>query len=478
MNTLENSRPSGLEVNPCAWRPRNYADVKALSKSTKINVPDLLAMSCLNDPVYIMPAQAVTGKWFADLWDRFNLPNGVHLRRIHYKLVSQADPVLMPNGKPYENTDPCWQFLGAASKAARCLEMVPATSFIDARNPDAVLFRDYGEQVPTTLNMAEVCWDLPEIKADLAEDLDGWEFPTMELSGLEPDDYDHPFHLELITEKSTMDDVLVPLCEEMRVNYAPMSGFASITGIIGLLHRVKASGKPGAVLYVSDFDPAGSHMPVAVSRQIEFWRPVYCPGIDVVLNPVILTLEQVNRYNLPPIPIKETDKRQNNFKERYGVEGATELDALEALHPGELAKIFRKAVRPYLDSDCHNRVILERRRFRREVNEDWNESSIFQSYSLDRLKDQIASVVGRFKDDLEVLRQEMEDELRPLKDERDSLLQEIKNSFDVFAEAYTIPDRPVSPLGLPDEFNGLFDSRRDYLDQIGFYKTSGTDGGS
>jgi hypothetical protein len=33
----------------------------------------------------------IKAKWFASLWERFDFPRGVHLRRIHDQLVSQ-DP--------------------------------------------------------------------------------------------------------------------------------------------------------------------------------------------------------------------------------------------------------------------------------------------------------------------------------------------------------------------------------------------------
>jgi hypothetical protein len=63
---------------------------------------------------------------------------------------------------------------------------------------------------------------------------------------------------------------------------------------------------------------------------------------------LFLTRDQVQRYRLPSVPLKGTDRRGPGFLERYGCD-ATELDALEELHPGELEKIVRKAVRPYRD---------------------------------------------------------------------------------------------------------------------------------
>ncbi len=54
-------------------------------------------------------------------------------------------------------------------------------------------------------------------------------------------------------------------------------------------------------------------------------------SVDVRVFPVVLTLDQVQYYQLPRTPIKETERRRGGFEGRYG-EDAVELDALEALY--------------------------------------------------------------------------------------------------------------------------------------------------
>jgi hypothetical protein len=89
-------------------------------------------------------------------------------------------------------------------------------------------------------------------------------------------------------------------------------------------------------------------MPVAVARQMEFWRQDDAPGADIKLTPLALTRDQVITYQLPRLPIKESDVRQAGFEERYGA-GAVEWEALEALYPGVLADLVRDAIAPYRD---------------------------------------------------------------------------------------------------------------------------------
>lgn len=459
--------------------PRHYEDIKALAKTTGRRIPDLLALSRSNDPFFISPAQTQQAEWFAGLWGRFNLQDVVHIRHIHYMLVSQAEPVVMVDGRPYQNTELCWTYLGNASKAARCLGRVAADSLKDARNPDVTLSREYPARPDCGMRLGfdwmgeSMGWNLPRIDTHLADGLD-WSVPGVQVDGYEPTDHDQPFHLELISEKSTMDDVLVPLCADLRINYAPATGFQSITGAVALLKRLRQAHKPGVVFYISDFDPAGSFMPPAVARQLEYWLPTFAPGLDVLLLPVVLTLEQVRHYRLPAVPIKETDHRQAGFKERFGVEGATELDALEALHPGELERVIRQAVAPYRDAHAERGAARIAWQAERVANERWKATSASHRERLEQVQEQATAIVGSYSARLEALQAALNAELAPLERELTGLRQAVQAEFDAFVQQAERPDRYTSPVALPapERFAGLFDSRRDYLEQLRFYKAT------
>jgi hypothetical protein len=117
----------------------NYDTIKALAKERGGRVADLIALAPQNDPFYVGNESTRAGaEWFATLYTKFGYRQGVHLRRVHYQIVSQDPPVDMPNGKAYENTDNCWKYLGQASKWARYLHLVDADDFDDKRNPDPV----------------------------------------------------------------------------------------------------------------------------------------------------------------------------------------------------------------------------------------------------------------------------------------------------------------------------------------------------
>ena len=90
---------------PIAADPANsldHAGLKALAK--ELNRPLFTLEVLRNDPFTAgVPARKAGAEWFAALWQQQIKP-GAHLHRIHYILVSQKKPVLMRDGRPYENT--------------------------------------------------------------------------------------------------------------------------------------------------------------------------------------------------------------------------------------------------------------------------------------------------------------------------------------------------------------------------------------
>ena len=95
-------------------------------------------------------------------------------------------------------------------------------------------------------------------------------------------------------------------------------------------------------------------MPVAVARKIEFL--IQDQDHDVQLHPVVLSRQQTIDYALPRTPIKDTERRKTGFENQHG-QGATELDALEALHPGALRTILTSYIRRYYDTGLDSSVM-------------------------------------------------------------------------------------------------------------------------
>ena len=448
--------------------PRGYMDIKELAKRAGTAIPNLLALSRNNDPFFVgTKAHRAQAEWFVDIWQKYKFGDGVHLRRIHYQVVSQAEQVYLHNGKPYQNTESCWGYMTTAAKYARILGLVEAHLFVDKRNPDPHILADgesYAARPEVSIYEPDE-WELPKIDADLGESVEfDFRFPVVD--GYDYDQSCQPYLLEVWIEKSTMNSELFPICRSMGANLVTSIGFQSITAAVNLLQRAKDAGKPARVFYISDFDPAGDGMPVAVSRQLEYWREIYAPEIDVKLTPLLLTKEQVREYRLPRIPIKDSDLRKEAFEDRYG-EGAVELDAMEAIYPGELAGIVQDALRPYVDEQLETKLDEAREMAEGRVRNEWWNLMLDEMSELAAIRAETEDIVERYSGELESLNDRLQEELEPIRAHLEDVWQAVQaksNTFEI-----DLPPRP-EPETDPAEKDWLFDSKRGYMEQLSHYQ--------
>jgi hypothetical protein len=426
----------------------DYEYIKQLARETGQRVTDLIPLAPQNDPFYTgTPGDWALAQWFAALWQAFRYTTRVHIRRVHYQIISQKPPVMLPNGKPYENTEECWNILNLASKAARYLRLVDPAAFNDRRNPDPVVFADHDEYEPEVATALRL-W---------ASDLRLPSFPELPTYTIRNFKGAQGYHLEVWCEKSTMNDVLVPLCRDYGANLQTGLGELSITATLALVNRLQEADKPARIFYVSDFDPAGQSMPVSVSRKIEYFVRTLGLDIDVRVFPVILTLEQVQYYQLPRTPIKETERRRGGFEDRYG-QGAVELDALEALYPGELLSVLRAFMNQYYDLTLTERV--ERVRLQLEHDLASIKQMVLSRYApeIASLRSEHARLQADFAGRMEGYSQALKSVWLAMKSELDVSLPGL--------DAYGVPQPHVyDELG-----DGLYNTERDYLEQIEAYK--------
>ncbi|HEY6408870.1 MAG TPA: hypothetical protein VIY29_15520 [Ktedonobacteraceae bacterium] len=426
----------------------DYETIKQLAKEMSCKVTDLIPLAPQNDPFYTgTPSDWMLGEWFARLWQAFGYQDKVHIRRVHYQIVSQRSPVLLPNGKPYENTAECWDTLNMASKAARYLQLVDPAAFSDRRNDDPVLYAPSSVSTP----QIQVYGNLWRSSLELPNFPNPPEYGTSGFQGMQR------YHIEVGCEKSTMNDVLLPLCERYQANLQTGSGELSITATLALAHRLAYANKPARIFYVSDFDPAGQSMPVAVSRKLEYFIRRYELDLDVRVYPVVLTLDQVQYYGLPRTPIKETERRRQEFELRHG-EGAVELDALEALYPGELQAVLARSIEEYYDTSLDEQVAAVEQELQERL-----------STLREQVVDGFASEIDGLREEYTQLRDEFTARAEGCRTRIVEVWQAMKQELVLSAPRLagnTLPQAAqASEIG-----EGLYDSTRDYIQQIEAYK--------
>jgi hypothetical protein len=426
-----------------------YATIGALADEIGCRREDLIALSSDNDPFYVQrPSRVAEAQWFAGLWESLGFKSGSHLRRLHYTIISQEQLILKPNGAPYLNTENDWKTLLSASLSARYLRLIPDGALADHRNdPPIINASNPGTRQPWMFVAGDY-------QAELAQ-----HTPTNDVSppGVLVLDLTvaQPCLVEVWVEKSTQNDVLVPLARRLGFNLVSGTGETSEILARHAVERAISDGRPTRILYVSDFDPGGRSMPVALARKIEFWIREADLDLDVTLDPIVLTPEQCEQYRLPRTPLKKTERRAAKFEKRFG-EGATELDALEALHPGELTRIVENEVCRYIDTTLPSRVAEVNFRHWREIRRV--EGEVLKNYDIADVQRRYDELKDAFKAGAEALEEETQ-ELWP------QIAEELEAIIPAFDPEDMPEPRPASPPDAP-----LFDSGRSYLDQIDAYR--------
>jgi hypothetical protein len=307
---------------------------------------------------------------------------------------------------------------------------VDIASFDDRQNPDPIIY--------LPVDVAE-----PTIGVKMPDRPDVPEPPATVLYASDPP---QKYYVELWCEKSTCRGELSTIAERYKLNVQLAKGEISLTACRNMLQRALASRRPVRILYLSDFDPGGQSMPVAAARKLEWLISEQEAKLDVQLLPILLDHDQCVRYRLPRIPIKETERRAARFEERFG-DGATELDALMAIHSGELERIVEREVLRYYDSTLSDR-------FDRASRDVLRELALVDHAVHSRHAESIQSLQERYaelNEEAELLFETIAEELRE---------QTIGISCP-FAEA-AAGDEAADPL---------FDARRDYVAQIDRYRS-------
>lgn len=383
--------------------------------SERLKLKDLLAMNADCDPFYAgRESRKILAEWFEGIFDKFGV-SGMHLRRLHYKIIDQAKtPNIKPfYGRVYQNTKKEWKILNNASAQARHLGLVSYDDFVDRRNPPPKVTMEHSTEPLYDLRSSVTGVEVTEGTCPNAY----LDFNEMQL---------HPYHVEIWAEKSTMDDILVPLCEKYRVFLMTGAGFESLTHINDLIRRLQSFNKPCRIFYINDYDFAGQNMPRQLGTQLAFRRQKegLLDQLDVRIRPIILLKEQVKQYQLPGAP----DKKQ------------TELDALEALHPG----VFEEIVKSHLLKYINLKVIEEIESHLERARKHWEGKMVF-------------AVLGKF-----------EEELKDLYNKTDGLCERIRKVVNqVEKPKLDLPSLPE----IAEKEDWFFDSKRDYFQQLKKYKS-------
>ena len=127
-------------------------------------------------------------------------------------------------------------------------------------------------------------------------------------------------YIEVWLEKDALSGIFERQLDGYGVTLNVGRGYDGWTSIHNAADRF-GSGEGGTILYFGDFDPSGENMFESLIERLAFF------DCQPKLIKCALTLDDIERYNLPPAPAKKTDTRAAHFIAKYG-NRTVELDAL------------------------------------------------------------------------------------------------------------------------------------------------------
>jgi hypothetical protein len=147
---------------------------------------------------------------------------------------------------------------------------------------------------------------------------------------------------EVWIEKDALVGVIETPCNALRVPYFACRGYSSQSAQYeagARFRRARRAGQKPIVFHLGDHDPSGLDMTRDNADRLNMFA-----RSDVVVRRLALTFQQVQQYDPPPNPAKETDSRSGPYIEQYGGE-SWELDALEPTVIGDLIRTAVASVR-------------------------------------------------------------------------------------------------------------------------------------
>jgi hypothetical protein len=157
-------------------------------------------------------------------------------------------------------------------------------------------------------------------------------------------------HCEIWCEKDALSGVIYPITSQYDVSLMTARGYSSLSFLAGAAEEITEIGKPAYIYHLGDYDPSGQD----AARKIEEELRELAPDAEIHFERLAVTPEQIERWNFPTRPTKQSDSRAKGFGDI-----SVELDAIPSTC---CARSFRTRSM----STCRSTSLTSSRRQRRE----------------------------------------------------------------------------------------------------------------
>lgn len=164
-------------------------------------------------------------------------------------------------------------------------------------------------------------------------------------------------YVEVMVEKDALSGILQPICSQYHVRFTANKGYSSATAMFDAGSRIQdvltdrdGSANHAHIFYLGDHDPSGIDMTRDITeRLVQFSRlDNNDDGYEAItIHRIALNYDQVQIWNPPENPAKQTDSRYESYAREFG-ESSWELDAVE---PQTLAGLLRDGITDLIDME-------------------------------------------------------------------------------------------------------------------------------
>jgi len=170
-------------------------------------------------------------------------------------------------------------------------------------------------------------------------------------------------YVEVMVEKDALSGILEPVCRGLDIRFTANKGYSSSSAMYEAskrIYRAAREGKEVHLFYLGDHDPSGIDMTRDIQERLALFTR---DRIDIYTMRLALNYDQVEQWQPPENPAKESDSRYQVYLEKFG-ESSWELDAVE---PSTLASLVEDAVKELIDQDIWNGIEAKEAEMRNEL---------------------------------------------------------------------------------------------------------------
>jgi hypothetical protein len=139
-------------------------------------------------------------------------------------------------------------------------------------------------------------------------------------------------YLEIWLEKDALSGVVLPVTKKFDVPLMVVWGYASETFLHAAGDYMAAVERPCFVYHFGDFDPSGQD----AARAVEKGLRKHAGGAEIHFERIAVTQRQIDEWNLPTRPTKQSDPRAKKF-------GPVSVE-LDAINPNKLRELVADVI--------------------------------------------------------------------------------------------------------------------------------------